>query len=269
MTPISLAGSRRSRAAGALCHRAAGTGRRRTGEAGFSLFELLLVLVILLGLLSAFVVQLDAMRHGGALSEGVIRLESLLRFARAEAALRGKRVRVGFATVPPEERRRDDALAVEPVRLSWEPDPLQEPGVFENLRSTVWADQPLRELLTVREVTTPGRPANAGAALADADGPTADFPTEGDDRATPATIIFDAEGCSESVELVVQATDPDDNRWVLVSLNGLTGEVSHRELDEEERTERERSSAEGGVSSASGRGSQGAGRAAITFQGGQ
>lgn len=251
MTPISLTGPSCLRGPQGLgCPVARGRVLRRA-EGGFSLFELLLVLVVLLGLLSTFVVHLDAMRHGGALNEGVIRLESLLRFARAEAALRGKRVRVEFKTAVPEEGRRREASLPEPLQLAWEPDPLQRPGEFEPLRSTPWADQPLRELLTVQEVVpTTGRLREEADDIGSMTAMGVSL-REGEDSSSTAAITFDAEGCADSIELIVQATDPEDRRWIVVTLDGLTGEVTHRELSEEERLERERSGSEISTGSAS------------------
>jgi len=53
-----------------------------TSNKGFSLLELLLVLVIVLMLFSAAVFEFTSMNRGASLLEGADRLESLFRFAR-------------------------------------------------------------------------------------------------------------------------------------------------------------------------------------------
>ena len=65
-----------------------------TSNHGFTLLEILLVLVLLLLLFGAAVFEFNSMGRGASLSGGADRLESLFRFARSEAE------RTGRKTVP-------------------------------------------------------------------------------------------------------------------------------------------------------------------------
>jgi len=71
--------------------------RLRRGQRGYSLVELLLTMSLLLLFTGLAVVSIDALNQRSTLTEGAIRFETLLRFARAEAAQCGRRVRISFS----------------------------------------------------------------------------------------------------------------------------------------------------------------------------
>lgn len=219
------------------------------------------MVVLLMGLFGALVVHLTAMRHGVELNEGALRLESLLRFARAEAALNGKRIRIEFQIPPPAQPWQTDSPPPEPVRLSREPEPLRRPGLFTPLHPVQWADHRLGDLVAIEEVRWPERPVdrpdtNVIGGLDDLF-PSAWPVTADDDAASPEigttdALIFDSEGSAESVELLVRSVDPADTRRVLITVQGLTGRVTRRWLDADESddpsaTEPQRSGADPGV----------------------
>jgi hypothetical protein len=193
--------------------------------------ELLLVLVVLLLLLSTAVVNLDAMRHGAELREGALRLESLLRYARAEAALRGQRIRVEFRSVPPEDSdlREPDEPPMELVRLTVESAPLEDPGTFTALPARSWGNRQLGELIELELVLGGER---SGSESGGDMGPRSDRYT-GDRTPVARTVTFDPEGGVTAARLVVRSTDVEDTRRILVTLEGVTGQVSRRELTEE------------------------------------
>lgn len=213
--------------------------------------ELLLVLVVLLLLLSSAVVNLDAMRHGAELREGVVRLEGLLRFARAEAALRGKRVRVEFRAQPASGPMGSEEAPLEPVSLSIESDPLQNPGEFANLPSASWGNRRLGELIQLELIL--GAEPVAGAqpgfpkTLARAD-------SFDSGEAVRRTVTFDPEGGARDARLVARSADVGDARKVLVELDGLNGRVMHRDLTAEAFEELQSEADEEGITDPAGDG---------------
>lgn len=183
-------------------------------------------------LLSTAVVNLDAMRQGAELREGVLRLESLLRFAQAEAALRGQRIRVELQARPAEDPLEPDEPATEPVRLTVESDPLGSPGEFTVLPSTSWGNRRLGELIQLELVLGGERSPAAATAVA---GSLRDEGVAGGAGPTGRMVMvaFDPEGGASEARLVVCSADVKDARRMLVVVDGLTGHVSHRELTEE------------------------------------
>lgn len=106
-----------------------GIHRSRRGTQGYSLIELLLTTALLLMFAGVAAISLKTMTQGATLSEGAIRFESVLRFARAEAANTGRRVRLNFL----QETNGASVCQTNPlnqIQLTWEPDPVAEPEVF-------------------------------------------------------------------------------------------------------------------------------------------
>src|ERR1041385_225313 len=64
---------------------------------GFTLIELLLVVALVLMLSSAVVFNFSNLLRGNQLEEGTTRLETLMRFARAQAANSGRKVQLVFS----------------------------------------------------------------------------------------------------------------------------------------------------------------------------
>src|SRR5262245_18032210 len=104
---------------------------KRTGH-GFTLVELLLALVLVLLLAGALVFSFSSLLGGTQLEEGAGQVESLLRYARAHAANTGRKVQLLFN----EEDETGEQWGN--VRLSWEPDPLGDPGYFEDVAEASW-----------------------------------------------------------------------------------------------------------------------------------
>ena len=113
----------------------------RRATSGFSLVELLLVVGLLLLFASAMVFNFSGLLRGHQLEEGTTRLETLMRFARAQAANSGHKVQLVFNS----ESTNTPAASTGEVRATWEPDPKYEVSV----RSRKVADAFLVEVAEV------------------------------------------------------------------------------------------------------------------------
>jgi len=176
------------------------------------------------------VVSMRAMSQGATLNEGTIRFETLLRFARAESAYLGKRVRVDFVqdTNLVASLTAEGAL-LKHVQLSWEPNPASQPGVFQDLTATRWGLDQVNETVGVETVRLTD---SAGPEpLGDASGELAPTALSLDETAPPAPscITFNPDGSCDSAEITLAARESEDTRRVIVQLEGFTGSVSHRE----------------------------------------
>ena len=102
---------------------------RLRDRSGFTLVEILLTTVLLLLLLGAVIFNFSNLQRGAGLDEGATQLEALIRYARAQAASTGRRVRIAF------EEDVGDGLSVPlgNLQVQWEPEPLNAPGIFAEL----------------------------------------------------------------------------------------------------------------------------------------
>lgn len=216
------------------------TGRRHhaTGT-GFTLIELVLTVVLLLLLAGAAVFNFNSAQRGAQLEEGAGQVESLFRFARAQAAGTGRRVLVRFGSEMPGAAAADSTNAVtEPsgIQVLWEPDPLTEPGQFVPLPEAAAFAEHLNDL--VRFEATPPDPFSGSTndlsttvAMATGD-TTASLPapesSTGGTIGVPATIVFYADGSSDSADFRLASVEPGDPRRVRLILAGLTGTVRRK-----------------------------------------
>lgn len=204
--------------------------RHTREQAGFTLIELLLTVVILGLLLGAMVWTFSSSRLHVEHAEGVRRFESLLRFARAEAQQRGRTLRLeisrdedSFDEETPDDRDRSTP------RLLWEPDPLGAPGEFEPLPSTASWIGGLAAILEVERVR-----------LLDADEEPEDRigrlleegrPVDWTDSPPMPSVLFFADGSSDSAEFTLVSHDRLESHRTLVRLVGITGFVTHDAVD--------------------------------------
>ena len=70
----------------------------RSRHGGFTLVELLLTVTLLAGLMGAAVFGFSSLQRSAQLNEGVERVETAMRFARAHAANTGRKVQVVVTT---------------------------------------------------------------------------------------------------------------------------------------------------------------------------
>ena len=181
----------------------------------FTLLEVILALS-LVALLAGLAVGVFA----GSLEEAEIeasadRIVSLLRSTRAEAALTGRRFRLTF-----------EAETLRPV-VTIERDALGEPEVFTPYKAW-WIDRagPVAGVNVVLCERT-------GAADLDE---AADSPqdSESDKPESLGEITFRTDGSSDSARIVL-AGDDEEHPWAVeITLNGIDGTITVREIDAEE-----------------------------------
>ena len=200
------------------------TGRpAQRGTPAFTLIELLLAVTLVMLLVGALVFSFSDLRDNAQLEEGTVRIEGLLRFARAHAANTGRRVQLVF----------DEASTNAPassgcgIRLTWEPDPLGQPGHFEDLSDTGWQFHGFDDFVEIEEVQLTGRETNAAARELDAEilgGQKAEAGLT--DPFGP--ITFYPDGSCESAAIILASRTPERERRMSVNLEGITGCISHR-----------------------------------------
>jgi Tfp pilus assembly protein FimT len=211
---------------------------RKTPQAGFALVEILLVAMLLLLFTSAAVMNLAPLWQGARLDEGVGQLESLLRFARAEAAQQGRRLQLQVQAPSASE---SDGITVSnqtAVQVRWEPEPLDQPGVFVESQATAALARSVTENVRIEHVrrlessaeptafTSVGEPGTMPSyetPAATAFEPTVEWPP----------IMFYPDGSSDSAEILVGSAEATDSRRMVVKWNGLSGSAARQEMDAE------------------------------------
>src|SRR5260221_11312735 len=106
-------------------------------------------------LAGAMIFNFTGLLRGIHLEEGTTRLETLMRFARAQAANSGHKVQLVFSS----ETTNTPAASTGEVRATWEPDPLRQPGCFSDLSEAQWHLQELNDMVQVES----GKLLDAGA----------------------------------------------------------------------------------------------------------
>jgi type II secretory pathway pseudopilin PulG len=206
----------------------------------YTLTELLLTVVLVLGLLSAVVFNFSSGNRTAPLDEGVTQVEALFRFARAHAASTGKQVRILF----PEAESGDNAelLAAEApgatVRVTTELDPIGAPGVFTDVTAAANYVASISDLVSIQQVQTGEAPAENSAEgavpLAESGSETAPAPEAA--RSPFTSVTFYPDGTGDSIELVLVSRHDADARRFSVRISGLTGSI-HRQLVDPAATE--------------------------------
>jgi type II secretory pathway pseudopilin PulG len=190
------------------------------------LVEMLLAIVLVLMLASALVFNFSALLRGSQLEEGTTRLETLMRFARAQAANSGRKVQLVFSGG---ESTNTPAASTGEVRATWEPDPLRQPGCFADLAEAQWHVQEINDLVQVESVKL--LDANTGCAPTDS-GEDESEEDSADVAATKpmAPITFYPDGSSDSAEIILAARSTEEEQRMSVRLVGITGSISHQLL---------------------------------------
>jgi Tfp pilus assembly protein FimT len=217
--------------------------RRRAG--GFSLVELLLTLVLILCLAAASVFTFTAIYRSSNLDEGVDRFQSLIRFAQAEASTTGRKVRLQFVPATPLEESADAELRN--IKVTWESDLLNAPGVFEEYTNKAWSEEIVNELIGVQRVKT-ALSTEIVAAAEDATRGGAETTEGAEIEEEFPSITFYPDGSCDSADIVLASRNPEDERRLELHLSGMLGSVSTRALsadeDSEETDDAEATSAE-------------------------
>lgn len=229
---------------------------------GFSLLELLLTLVLILGLMTASVIQFTGAFDRTGLDEGSERLVTMIRFAQAEAATSGRKVRLSFEQP---ENGDTEQTNLRDIRVSWEPDTLGRPGQFESLARRSWNDGSINELVGVHQVRpltdagadpfgveedeTPGFfaviPEENAAPGFDAVNRAAGWFDSDDDTMVQSNALdvdasqhltFYPDGSCDAMEIILASRKPEDKRLIAVRVQGVLGTVTRSELDPESDT---------------------------------
>ena len=212
---------------------------RHRASSGFTLIELLLTVVLVLLLLGAVVFNFSSAANGARLDEGTGQMEALFRFARAHAATSGRQVRIEF----PEAATGDAAEAVvadaptTTMRVTWEPDPLGAPGVFQDLPEAADYVQSITDLVSVQQMQTDESGADGEADFAAS--PPADSAAKSTGQFFPETphnpvpaVTFYPDGTGDSVEVMLTSRDEEDQRRFSVRVVGLTGSIRRQRVSE-------------------------------------
>ena len=188
-------------------------GRRRSG--GFTLLELVLSLSLLALLTGVAIGAFWGTLSATKIRASATRMSSLLRSMRAEAANTGRRLQLTF-----DEETRQPMVSIEA-------DPLGEPGVFAP-HNPWWAEKlELMEGVHVALCRLTGDSVFSGQP--DRPGDLADA-----DQAELAPLTFAPDGSSDSARIVL-AREGAEHTWAVeITLNGVDGSVSTRQIDTEE-----------------------------------
>lgn len=177
--------------------------------------ELLLAVAMVLMLVSAAIFSFSTLLRGSRLAEGADQVESLIRFARAQAANTGRKVQINF-----DEETDAESLAVN-IRVSWEPDPLGDPGTFEPLAAAAWQVQAVNELIQIEAARLLDSPVEAAW----------NSSTEASEQSPGSRpfspITFYPDGSSDSAEIILVARSSDEAQQMSVRVEGLTGAIRH------------------------------------------
>ncbi|MGZ8901365.1 MAG: GspH/FimT family pseudopilin [Limisphaerales bacterium] len=191
---------------------------------GFSLVELLLTLVLILCLAAASVFTFTAIYKSANLDEGSDRFQSLIRFAQAEAATTGRKVRLQF--VPNESASLESAAELRTIMVTWEADLLNSPGVFEEYTNKAWSEEIVNELVGVTKVAQISESGEPMPVESTETGSTA-MEEYSESQGFPA-ITFYPDGTCDSAEVVLASRNSDDERRLAVRLGGMLGTMTTR-----------------------------------------
>jgi Tfp pilus assembly protein FimT len=214
----------------------------RQAKRGFTLVEMLLVVLVVMLLAAVSVTYFGGMLRGTQLNEGASRFTSMLRFARAEAANSGRRIQIQF---DPVTTNAAGPAGYQP-RIKCELEPINEPGVYRDLNEPLWMDGQSSLLAWVQSV----RPMDTEEAVVASTNDTylaqtdladvTSLPATNDlaSVSAPAPITFYPDGSSDSAAFMLVSADAEDERRIQITLNGFTGTVSQEaftgELPEED-----------------------------------
>jgi hypothetical protein len=201
---------------------------RRNVQA-FTLIELLLAVSLLVVVTGAMIFSFTNLARHAQVEEGTLRMEGLLRFAGAQAAHTGRRVQLVFG----ETATNLPSSSSDNIRMTWEPDPLGQPGHFEEFTEASAELQAVNDLVQIESVQL-HCPESAGSAsrtsenrdVVDEQSPESIVPEP------MPSITFYPDGSTDSAEIILTVRDTDEPQRVSVQMVGLTGSISHRSICE-------------------------------------
>lgn len=172
-------------------------------------------------------VNFATLQRNARLEEGMGQMEALIHFARAYSAQQGSRVELSMDEFSPQSGTPSGGR----LRIRWEPEPVAQPGVFQELReATAFLDSAM-DAVAIREMLLPDF--NPEPSPVSAIGAT---PSAGENR--PASleaassvlppVMFYPDGSSDSFELRCVSTDDEDRRVVALKVDGTSGAMTRR-----------------------------------------
>ncbi|MFT4690802.1 MAG: pilus assembly FimT family protein [Verrucomicrobiia bacterium] len=182
---------------------------------GFTLLELILAIVLFMTLSGAIVFSFTNLQKNTQLDEGVERLLTVVRYAKAHAAVSGRPMQ--FQLVQSVDQTADDTS----IRILWEPDPIGKPGETADLAETVPMVEAVNDFV---HCELPEKPQSD------------DIVQETNDKILKRFVLY-PDGSGDSGRLIVTSRDGQDVRRFLFELIGITGELRKRELNTNEFTE--------------------------------
>lgn len=213
---------------------------------GFTLVELLLAVALLALLLAAVAFNFSSLQQGQALDQGASQFESLLRLARAHAALSGHNVLVALVPAsastaggPSQDPVPPDAMA---LAVLAQPDPLRNPSLLVPIPGATALLPSLAELIQIEVPLPQGTPlqgdAGPGPGLAssnnvpDASNPSAYPPApESQGPGLPSVqslLTFRPDGSANATSFTLVSTDPDDTRRLLLAFDPISVSFQRR-----------------------------------------
>jgi type II secretory pathway pseudopilin PulG len=227
------------------------------------LVELLLAVTLLGGLMAAAIFGFSSLQRSAQLNEGVERVETAMRFARAHAANTGRKVQVVVTTTEASSPSADSSPSTpagnpsdstQSLSILWEADPARAPGVFEAIPSLSGDVADVSELVEIRSVGRESKEAKDSSPTdvsTTIDSAPLASPTETVSTSTPresesetpsdssarsgletnpseATITFYPDGSCDGATIVLASKDSDDAREVAVLLESVTGTTRRR-----------------------------------------
>ena len=190
-------------------------GVREAELKGFTLLELVLAIVLLMLLSGAIVFSFTNLQKRTQLDEGVNRLITVVRYAKAHASTSGRPMQ--FQLV----QGTNDMLDDTGIRVLWEPDPANQPGELADLRETIPMVEAVNDLVKCQLPETPR--------------PIAEL--ESVEDAVLKRFVLYPDGSADSGRLIVTSRDGEDDRRFLFEIISVTGELKKRELNTNEFTE--------------------------------
>jgi len=213
--------------------------------------------------MAAAIFGFSSLQRSAQLNEGVERVETAMRFARAHAANTGRKVQVVVTTTEASSPSADSSPSTpagnpsdsnQSLSILWEADPARAPGVFEAIPSLSGDVADVSELVEIRSVGRESKEAKDSSPtdvsttidIAPLASPTETVPTSTpreSESETPsdssarsgletnpseATITFYPDGSCDGATIVLASKDSDDAREVAVLLESVTGTTRRR-----------------------------------------
>jgi len=213
--------------------------------------------------MAAAIFGFSSLQRSAQLNEGVERVETAMRFARAHAANTGRKVQVVVTTTEASSPSADSSPSTpagnpsdsnQSLSILWEADPARAPGVFEAIPSLSGDVADVSELVEIRSVGRESKEAKDSSPTdvsTTIDSAPLASPTETVSTSTPresesetpsdssarsgletnpseATITFYPDGSCDGATIVLASKDSDDAREVAVLLESVTGTTRRR-----------------------------------------